>query len=98
MQQSQLETVSHNNNFFNEFENIFPSDQSLTLIHAFTNMDKLINKQTVIADVHSKDINNIKEELNFFKENNKNLKTDIKKDLLVEIATKEDISNLNTFH
>ncbi|KPA16722.1 hypothetical protein MHK_003067 [Candidatus Magnetomorum sp. HK-1] len=95
MQQLQLEPTSQINTIFNEFGKSFPVDQSMPLIHAFTNVDVLIQKQSMIIEEHNKDMNFFKTEFEDFKENHKNLKTEIKKDLLVELATKADISNLH---
>ncbi|MBF0450595.1 MAG: DUF1640 domain-containing protein [Candidatus Magnetomorum sp.] len=94
MQQVQLEQTSHVNTIFNEFGKFFPSDQSMPLIHAFTNVDTLIQRQSTMIEANSNDLSFIKMEFEDFKENHKNLKTEIKKDLLVELATKADISDL----
>ena len=73
-----------------EITEIFPNDQSPPLITMFKYLDERINNHQKGLDSFEKSLKTIE----FIKKNQENMKVEIKKDLLVELATKADINEI----
>ena len=87
----QVQNISNdfNNGFLsNEINRVFEPEKRKYLIKTFGYFDNRINE-------HTESINIIKEKFEEYKNRENDLKVEIKKDLLVEIATKADIKELN---
>jgi len=82
-----LDRSDYQLSFFPELETIFPDKEKKPLIQAFIYLDNKINHQQQMIDQGLKAID-------FIQQSQKTMKIDIKKDLLVELATKADISAL----
>ncbi|KPA14749.1 hypothetical protein MHK_005030 [Candidatus Magnetomorum sp. HK-1] len=94
MQQVQTELTDHNEYLFKNFGESFSPEQSAPLIHAFSNIGAFITEQKAINEKNEYIFDDIQAGFIDFKENKNNLKVEIKKDLLVELATKADISDV----
>ena len=76
------------NEISNELQNTFASEQYSTLAKAFNYVNNMYTEQNKIIGL-------IKDDFDDYKKGDAERKTEIKKDLLVELATKADIEKLN---